>query len=102
MVFPTANYVSNHIFNGEPSLRGVETKKPLMTPIEEGSELKGLENSLKNLASIYPSIKPTIYVWDYETGNYADINASEAYSAASIIKIPVLLQLFQPGLFRLL
>lgn len=95
IVFPTQNYLHNNWFMGELSLSGAETKKPAMLPLSEGVELTDLENQIKNIMPMYPSIHPAVFVWDYETGNYVDINASETFSAASIIKIPVLLQLFR-------
>lgn len=95
LLFPTANYLSNHWFLGHRSLEGAEIKKPLMTSLVEGNELSGLESQLNNLIALYPSIKPSIYVWDYETGNYVDINANEIYPTASIIKLPVLVELFR-------
>ena len=95
LLFPTSAYLSNHWFLGERSLEGAKVKKAEMAVLVEGTELTGLENSLKNLASLYPSIHPSIYVWDYETGNYADINADEIFPTASIIKLPVLVQLFR-------
>lgn len=95
LMFPTVNYLNNHWFLGELSLNGPELKKPAMLPLNEGSELTGLESQIKNIMPMFPSIHPSVFVWDYETGNYADINASETFSAASIIKIPVLLQLFR-------
>ena len=95
LLFPTSNYLANHWFLGQRSLEGAEAKKPQMTSLTENSRLSGLENQLKNLASMYPSIHPSVYVWDYETGNYADINADEIFPTASIIKLPVLVQLFR-------
>lgn len=95
IVFPTQNYLHNNWFMGELSLSGAETKKPAMLPLSEGVELTDLENQIKNIMPMYPSIHPAVFVWDYDTGNYVDINASETFSAASIIKIPVLLQLFR-------
>ena len=95
LLFPTSDYLSNHWFLGQRSLEGAEVKKPQMTPLTEGNELTGLESQLNNLASMYPSIHPSIYVWDYETGNYVDINANEIFPTASIIKLPVLVQLFR-------
>lgn len=95
LLFPTSNYLSNHWYMGMRSLEGATVKKPEMTPLTEGNELTGLESQLKNLASAYPSIHPSIYVWDYQTGNYADINADEIFATASIIKVPVLVQLFR-------
>lgn len=66
-----------------------------MTTLTEGSRLSGLESQLSNLAAMYPSIHPSIYVWDYETGNYVDMNADEIFPTASIIKLPVLVELFR-------
>lgn len=43
----------------------------------------------------YPMIKPAIYVWEYENGKFVDINGDSLYSAASIIKLPVLIRLFK-------
>lgn len=93
--FPTIGYLNNHLFNNIPQFRGAEQRKPLMTPLTENAHIVGIENGIKNLMAQYPTIQPSVYVWDYETGHFADINASQQYSAASIIKIPVLLQLFR-------
>ena len=61
LLFPTSDYLSNHWFLGQRSLEGAEVKKPQMTPLTEGNELTGLESQLNNLASMYPSIHPSIY-----------------------------------------
>ncbi len=95
LVYPTHNYLYNSLFLDELYLSGAETKKPAMIQLNEGKELTDLENQIKNIMPMYPSIHPSVFVWDYETGNYVDINGSEIFSAASIIKIPVLLQLFR-------
>ena len=95
LLFPTSDYISNHWFMGQRLLESPETKKPQMTSLVEGSRLSGLESQLNNLSAMYPSIHPSIYVWDYETGNYADINADEIFPTASIIKLPVLVELFR-------
>lgn len=93
--FPTTNYLSNDLILNQRFLFGAETKKPQMQSIAETYRMGDLENSLKYVMSQYPSIKPSIYVWQYETEKFADVNASEIFSAASIIKIPVLIQLFK-------
>ena len=92
---PTLSYLHNDLFLDTYFLKGAETKNPQMLTLTENQRLTGLENSLRNLASLYPSIEPSLYVWDYETGNYAGIDSDKLYSAASIIKIPVLIQLFR-------
>ena len=93
--FPTTNYLSNDLIFNKRLLTGAEVKNPQMQKISETYRMGDLENSLKYLMSQYPSIEPSIYVWQYDTEKFADINASEIYSAASIIKIPVLIELFR-------
>lgn len=95
LVMPTQNYLHNHWFLGELSLNGAEIKKPAMLTLPEGEELTSLESQIKNLMPMFPSIHPSVFVWDYETGDFADVNGEETFPAASIIKIPVLLQLFR-------
>lgn len=92
---PTTAYIYNNHVLGVNLLSATESKKPQMQGLYETYHMSSLENDLKYLASKYPSLKPSVYVWDYESGKYADLNAQEVYSAASIIKIPVLIQLFK-------
>lgn len=92
---PTSAYLHNHHVLGVNLLSSVETKKPKMQKLYETYNISPLENSLKNLASAFPTLSPSVYVWDYESGKYASFNGDEVYSAASIIKIPVLIQLFK-------
>lgn len=93
--FPTTNYLSNDLLFNERYLTGAQTKKANMIPLKEGNHLTSLENDIKYVMAQYPSVQPSVYVWKYNSGNYAEINASKTYSAASIIKIPVLINLFR-------
>lgn len=96
IVNPTTMYLNNNLFMNVLSLNGaLSGKKSAMQNLQEASELTDLEISIKNIMSMFPSIHPSVYVWDYDTGNYAEINGDEVFSAASIIKVPVLLQLFK-------
>ncbi len=95
LMFPTSRYLHNTIFEGKHALAGVTTKKPLMTTLYKTDRLTILEDGLKELMQKYPTIKPAITVWDFNTGKYVDINGSEIYPAASIIKVPVLINLFK-------
>ncbi len=95
MLFPTTNYMSNTTFNNRRAMAPVQIKKPMMTPLYKTDKLTALEGSLQDLMKKYPSIHPAITVWDFNTGKYADINGSEIFSAASIIKVPVLISLFK-------
>ncbi|MCQ2789797.1 MAG: class A beta-lactamase-related serine hydrolase [bacterium] len=95
LLFPTAKYLNNDNVLNVNVLRAARTKKPLMANLYTTERMTGLENNLKALMNNYKTIQPSIYVWDYDSGKYADINASKVYSAASIIKLPVLIQLFK-------
>lgn len=94
LLAPTTNYLSNDIFMNRRMLTSYKAK-PLMTQLYATSNLPKLEKDLQTLMLSYKSIDPSIFVWDYDSGRYADIKASKSYSVASIIKIPVLIQLFK-------
>lgn len=96
LTFPTHKYLSNAWFMGERSFRmAVDEKDAQMIKMKENVNMPVLKNSLLNLMEQYPTVKPAIYVWDYDTQNYIDINASKIYATASIIKIPVLIDVFK-------
>lgn len=92
---PTVNYLSNDLFLNTRLLTPAKTIKPEMTTLYTTEKMAVLEAKLNKLMSAYKSIDPSIFVWDYETGKYVDIKASVPYSAASIIKVPILIQLFK-------
>jgi len=96
LLFPTVKYLNNNLFLGEYSLSGAySAKKAGMADLLEGEPMTGLEKQIIDILPQFESIQPSVFVWDYNTGNYADINSESLYSAASIIKIPVLLSLFK-------
>lgn len=92
---PTVNYLSNDLMLNTRLLSGAQTKKPKMSKLYLSDKMPALEANLQKLMLQYKTIQPSAFVWDYETGKYVDINASKVYSAASIIKIPILIQLFK-------
>lgn len=91
----TNDYLANDLFLNTRLLAPAKTKKPDMTTLYITEKMAVLDVKLKQLMLQYKTIKPSIFVWDYDTGKYVDIDASKPYSAASIIKIPVLIQLFK-------
>ncbi|MFA7658573.1 MAG: serine hydrolase [Candidatus Gastranaerophilaceae bacterium] len=92
---PTVNYLSNDLFLNTRLLTEAKIKKPEMTTLYTTEKMPVVEAKLTKLMAMYKTIDPSIFVWDYDTGKYVDIKASEPYAAASIIKIPVLIQLFK-------
>ncbi len=96
LAFPLHDYLSNSWFLGKRDFRmEAAAKHAQMAPLKTNVNMPLLQSQLEDLAKLYPTVNPAVYVWDYETQNYADINASKSYAAASIIKIPVLIDLFK-------
>lgn len=102
---PVTNYIHNDMFNNEllltPTIQKAHSE---VTTMYQTSEIAPLKQQLNGLMAQYPAIKPSIYVWEYEQGQYIDIKANEQYPAASIIKLPVLVRMFksiEAGQFKL-
>lgn len=76
-------------------LGDVDSENPLMPPPALKGKMYNLTNQLKYLASKYPQLQAGIFIWDYNTGRYVDINGDEVFPTASIIKLPVLFQIFR-------
>jgi len=61
-----------------------------------GRSLNWLQQRLASLRSgEYASLKPGMFFMDLETGNYAEVNGDKIYPTASVIKLPILIALFQ-------
>ena len=95
LLFPTHDYLYKDLFLGKYILKDTEYKNHIMIDIKETNERTGLKNRLLMLAEEYKQIKPSVYIWEYENGTFVNINADEAYPAASIIKLPVLIEMFR-------
>lgn len=95
LLYPTHNYLYKNLFLGKHIIKETQYNKPIMVDIQESYERIGLKNNLLTLANEYKRIKPAIYVWEYNGKSYVNINADEAYPAASIIKVPVLIEMFR-------
>ena len=95
LMFPTSGYLSNDLFLNQRLLAPSLSSKKYASNMFLSTRMTDLENQLKGLNEAFPNIKPAIYVWSFETGQYAAINEDKVYPAASIIKIPVLAQLFK-------
>jgi len=76
-------------------LSNINTENPLMKAPVLNTQMRGLTSELKYLLSIYPQLHAGIFVWDYNTGNYVDINSDEIFPTASIIKLPILFQMYR-------
>ena len=95
LAFPLTSKVYNTYFMGEYFVTPINTANREISSLYLTNKLTLLEYKLRNLMKSYPMIKPGIFVWEYDSGNYLGINENEVYPAASIIKIPVLVRMFK-------
>ncbi len=95
LLYPTHTYLYKDLFLGRYILKDTKYKKHLMVDIKESSERNGLKTRLLSLAQNYRRIKPAVYVWEQNGSTYVDIDADKPFPAASIIKIPILIEMFR-------
>lgn len=60
-----------------------------------GKQMIELDAQVQALMARYKSLKPGMFFLDLETGDYLDINGDSSFAAASTIKYPILIALFQ-------
>lgn len=60
-----------------------------------GKELPDLELKIENLAANYPQLEPEIFLVDLDSKGYVNINGRTPISAASTIKLPILVAFLQ-------
>ncbi len=60
-----------------------------------GKEISTLKSDLQQLANQYPDLEPQVFLVDLDTKGFVSINGQELISAASTIKLPVLVAFFQ-------
>lgn len=86
---------TNTEFLGSRFIANVNTENPLMKRPKLNREMTRLTGRLKALAAPYTSLDAGIFVWDYATGNYVSINGDKEFPTASMVKVPIFLELFK-------
>lgn len=64
-------------------------------PLPLAEELISVETDLVALESMTPGLEQSVFLYDLDTGNYIDLNGTKAVSAASTIKVPILVAFLQ-------
>ncbi len=77
----------------------VEQNQPASPNNNQGfyltQEIIPLKSAVQNIAIANPNLTPGVFIADLDTGNYVDLNANAPLSAASTIKLPILVAFFQ-------
>lgn len=72
------------------------SQEPRLTRlIREGQELSAIKQQIQKWSVAQPGLKPVMFFLNPNTGEYLDINGAKSVSAASTIKIPILLAFFE-------
>ncbi|QLE59579.1 serine hydrolase [Nostoc sp. TCL26-01] len=90
---------------GQETTKTSSSEEKIFIPISENSKFAGvvalsreisqLDSQIKTLMTRYSSLSPGMFFLDMETGEYLDINGEKSFAAASTIKFPILVALFQ-------
>ncbi|MBF2059308.1 serine hydrolase [Fischerella thermalis] len=63
--------------------------------IRLGKDISQLNTQVKALMARYSYLQPGMFFLDIDTGNYLDLNGEKIFPAASTIKFPILVALFE-------
>lgn len=82
--------------NSLPSALGLPgSGRSIVSLLQLGQEMTSLSEELQTVASSYPGLNPGVFLYDLDTTNYLSMNGDAPFSAASTIKVPVLVAFFQ-------
>lgn len=79
--------------NAQPAAQ--PQKQGIFSQIELNQEMVALKTQLQALGAKYPKLQAGSLIVDLDNGNYVNINGDTTFSAASLIKIPILVAFFQ-------
>ncbi|MBD2104204.1 serine hydrolase [Leptolyngbya sp. FACHB-261] len=79
----------------QPNPQATSQSGKVLTPLETQQELSDLKQQLQTLATAEPDLSPSVFVLDLDTKAYVDLAATTPFSAASTIKVPVLVAFLQ-------
>lgn len=94
-VSPHLNYLHNSELFGQHLIVGAQKDSHTIIPMITSGELTPIKTELESLFAKYPKMHPSLYVWEYSSANEIAMNADESFPAASIIKLPILFELFR-------
>ncbi len=74
----------------------VAAKTPVIPQaLKLNQEITELKRAIQSLATKNTTLKPGVFLFDVDTGNYVDFNGDTTLAAASTIKTPILAAFFQ-------
>ncbi len=83
---------------GLPTIKQATAPSPPENPAAEvrlAQEMMPLKAGLQTLIQQNPKFKPGVFLVDLDSNDYLDLSGSASFSAASTIKVPILIAFFQ-------
>ncbi len=78
-----------------PAGESTTENSPALQMPRMGQELTTLKSAVQSLALQTPQFTPGVFLYDLDTDAYIDLNGGASFSAASTIKVPILVAFFQ-------
>jgi beta-lactamase class A len=91
----TASTQPVHSATMASSLGSGQSRSTAATLMAQGKELTGLTPKVAALTQGLSDLVPGVFLVDLDTGDYFTVNGASSFSAASIIKVPILIALLQ-------
>lgn len=95
LAYPSRYYLHNSYLLDRYLVVPPANSSKELSKIQITSELTDTKNKVIELFKKYPNLNPSLFVWEYSTGNGFEINSDEIYPSASIIKIPIVFELMR-------
>jgi beta-lactamase class A len=98
---PTMRYPAEANHANSPQQAGLQgtgqdsVMPPVVMSLRAGQEITQLTAKVTPLVQNLTDLTPGVFVIDADSGNYLSINGTSTFSAASMIKVPVLVAFFQ-------
>jgi beta-lactamase class A len=95
----TASEINQTEPSGNEVLDGILTPsgsgRSLLSNLQVGQELMPLKTSVQEIVERSPDLTPGVFMVDLDNGNYLNINVTQRFATASMIKVPILVAFFQ-------
>ncbi|MGJ3248405.1 MAG: serine hydrolase [Elainellaceae cyanobacterium] len=72
-----------------------ESGRSLPITLQLRKEMRPLMDGIRELTLDTPDLTPGIFLVDFDSGAYLDLNGTRQFSAASMVKVPILVAFFQ-------
>lgn len=94
-IYPTRKYINNSFLLDKYLIVPKAVKSKEISDIQIMNEMTETKQKLNTLFANYPRLHPAVFVWEYQSGAGFEINADEKFPSASIIKVPIAVELIR-------